>query len=84
MNRLPLSRVDVTLPRPGVEPGSPRPQRGILTTILPWREFAVDRKAATAALKQLEPGTVNAQAKTCSLTGNRTRAAAVKARNPNH
>ena len=28
----------VTLPRPGFEPGSPRPQRGILTTILPWLE----------------------------------------------
>ena len=34
----------VTLPRPGVEPGSPRPQRGILTTILPWPDSRLLRE----------------------------------------
>ena len=52
MNRMPLSRVcNVTLPRPGVEPGSPRPQRGILTTILPWREIAVEHSITKSLYK---------------------------------
>ncbi len=53
---MPLARVfSVTLPRPGVEPGSPGPQRGILTTILPWLEIAVETKFDKILMASTEP-----------------------------